>query len=297
MPEVVKKLLRKILRTWGYDLFRVEPRSPPPGGPEWVVEPKTVTPVWPLPRAPGGPSAEEIREAFDRFELWHYAYELEGGLSFAARHREPGVATDDARRPLQRFRHFMPYLLSAQGGSLRGKTVLDIACNSGFWSLQCALLGAEVTGFDSRPELIEQANLLKSITGLDNVEFRTMNFWDIDRTLQGRTFDVVLCLGILYHLPKPLQALELALTLCNRHLLLDTGVFPADGPIIQLRWEEAYDIRSASDAGIVAFPTKTSIDLMLRHLRVSRSLEIPVRSRDLPPAYLSGQRASWLVEC
>lgn len=292
----MKRILRRILRNRGYDIFRVAPHSSPPGGAEWVLEPKPVTPTWPLPRVPGGPSEKEIREAFDRFELWHYAYELEGGLSFAARHREPGVATDDARRPLQRFRHFMPYLVSAQGGSLRGKTVLDIACNSGFWSLQCALLGAEVTGFDSRPELIEQANLLKSITGLDNVEFRTMNFWDIERILSGRTFDVVLLLGILYHLPKPLHALELALALCDHHLLLDTGVFPADEPIIQLRWEENYDIRSASEAGIVAFPTKRSVNLMLKHLRVSRSMEIPVRSRDLPPAYLSGQRASWLVE-
>jgi 23S rRNA G2069 N7-methylase RlmK/C1962 C5-methylase RlmI len=36
----------------------------------------------------------------------------------------------------------MPYVVQSQGGALEGKRVLDIACNSGFWSIQCALLGA-----------------------------------------------------------------------------------------------------------------------------------------------------------
>jgi 2-polyprenyl-3-methyl-5-hydroxy-6-metoxy-1,4-benzoquinol methylase len=91
-------------------------------------------------------------------------------LSFATSHVNPGLDTDDPKRPLQRYRHFMPYVVASQGGSLKGKRVLDIACNSGFWSIQCALLGAEVVGFDARPELIEQANLLKQITGADNVD-------------------------------------------------------------------------------------------------------------------------------
>ena len=65
----------------------------------------------------------------------------------------------------------MPYLMEAERGSLKGKRVLDIACNSGFWSVQCALLGAEVVGFDARPGLIEQANLIKRIVGVDQVEF------------------------------------------------------------------------------------------------------------------------------
>lgn len=293
----MSKLLRKALRAVGYDLVRVPPRRPSVTTPAWSLDPVPVSSVWPLPRVPGGPSDAEIRAAFDRFELWHYAYELEGGLSFPARHREPGLATDDPRRPHQRFAHFMPYLMAAQGGSLRGKRVLDIACNSGFWSLQCALLGAEVVGFDARPELIEQANLLKSLTGLENVEFRTLDFWEMTPEALGRTFDVVLFVGVLYHLPKPLEALERALAMCDGHLVLDTAVYTADAPLIQLRWEEPYDIRAAHRAGVVAFPTKRSVELMLRHLRVGRAMEVPIRGRELPPAYLSGGRASWLIDC
>ena len=166
--------------------------------------PPPINPVWPLPQSSNSPSEEEIREEFAK-GLWHYAYEFDGGLSFTARHNNPGLLSDVPERPLQRFRHFMPYLVEAENGSLQGKRILDIACNSGFWSIQCALLGAEVVGFDSRPELIEQANLIKSIVGIDNVTFKILDFWD---TLDG-TFDIVLNLGILYHLPSPLEVLQL----------------------------------------------------------------------------------------
>src|SRR5205823_5356735 len=107
-----------------------------------------------------------------RHSRWYYAYEFDGGLDGSP----PGSAalrldlrngkgqTARADGTLQRFRHFMPWLLQATGGNLRGRRVLDIACNSGFWSLQCALLGAEeVVGFDARPELIEQARYVQSV--------------------------------------------------------------------------------------------------------------------------------------
>src|SRR5215213_1225110 len=134
----------------GYDLTRLPATPRVQGG---APEPPAVSPVWPLPRR-AELSDDEIRTAFGRFPFWHYAYEFEGGLAFSTSHHDPGLDTDDPARPLQRFRHFMPHVVQSQGGTLRGKRILDIACNSGFWSIQCALLGAEVVGFDARPELI-----------------------------------------------------------------------------------------------------------------------------------------------
>jgi SAM-dependent methyltransferase len=174
--------------------------------------------------------------------------------------------------------------------------VLDIACNSGFWSIQCALLGAEVVGFDARPELIEQANLLKSITSADGVDFRVLDFWQMSPAVLGGRFDVVLNLGFLYHVANPLEALELTKTMARRHILLDTAVHPSEELTIHLKWEEPFDIRMAVDEGIVALPTKPSVELMLRHLKVNRWFEIPVRTQDMPLDYLTGRRASWLIE-
>ena len=253
-----------------------------------------ITPVWPLPRRTGGPSDPEIRRRFAQHDLWHYAYEFDGGLRFGTRHSNPGLDTDDPRRPLQRFRHFMPYLLQSAGGTLTGKRVLDIACNSGFWSIQCALLGAEVIGFDARAELIEEANLLKSIVGTNNVQFTLLDFWDMNPNELGQ-FDIVLNLGFLYHVATPLEALALTRRMARHHILLDTAVYPSEAFAIHLKWEEPFDIRMAVHEGIVGLPTRSAIELMLRHLKLNTWFEIPVRSRDLPIDYLTGRRASWLI--
>ena len=289
---MIKRGFRRVLRRLGYDILKIPTTQSFRPAPE----PPSIAPIWPLPRRSQGPSDDEIRKKFARYGLWHYAYEFDGGLSFPTRHNNPGLDTDDPKRPLQRFRHFMPYLMESQGGSLRGKRVLDIACNSGFWSIQCALLGAEVIGFDARAELIEQAKLLKWITGVDVGEFRVLDFWQMSPETLGGEFDVVLNLGFLYHLPKPVEALELTKIMALKHILLDTAVHPSEELAIHLKWEEPFDIRTAVDEGIVALPTKSSVELMLRHLKVNSWFEVPVRTQDIPIDYLNGRRVSWLIE-
>lgn len=283
-----------MFRRFGYEIHKIDARPrrqpPQPGN-----NPPPVEPTWPLPRRADGLTDDAIRAAFAKFDLWHYAYEFEGGLSFAAAHHNPGPHTNDPKRPLQRFRHFIPPLVQACGGSLAGKRVLDIACNSGFWSLQCALLGAEVVGFDSRQELIDQADLLKSIVGLSNVEFKVLDFWNMSPQALGGTFDVVLNLGILYHLPKPLQALELTKAVARERILLDTAVNPLLESVVLLDWEEAHDIRSADTSGIVAYPSRSAIELMLKHIGARSWAEIPIRT-DMPRDYLSRKRTSWIIE-
>lgn len=294
MARFPARRMSRLLRSLGWEVHRIDRRARGRPGDAAVPSPPPVDPVWPLPRR-GGRTDDEIRRAFAQYELWHYAYQFEGGLCFAAHHHHAGPLSNEPRRPLQRFRHFMPSLVQACGGTLAGKTVLDIACNSGFWSLQCALLGAEVVGFDSRQELIDQADLLKSIVGVSGVEFRVLDFWKMSPQSLGRTFDVVLNLGILYHLPKPLEALEMTRAMARQFILLDTAVSPWLESAVVLDWEEPRDIRSADAAGIVAYPSRSAIELMLRHIGASRWFEIPIRSGDLPRDYLKGKRASWLI--
>lgn len=285
--------LKQAFRYFGYEIRRMET---PARAPRSEVERlPSIKPCWPLPRKPGGLSDEAIRAAFAGFDLWHYAYAFEGGLSFAAAHHHPGPHSNDPTRPLKRFAHFMPPLVEACGGSLAGKRVLDIACNSGFWSIQCALLGADVVGFDSRPELIQQADLVKSIVGASNVEFKVLDFWSMSPQALGGTFDVVLNLGILYHLPEPVSALKLTRDMARERIVLDTAVNPAGDRSILLDWEEAHDVRSASSAGLVAYPSRSAIDLILRHIGASRWSEIPIHT-DVPRDYLRGKRASWIIE-
>jgi|GEM_PF-1131528 SAM-dependent methyltransferase len=299
IQEYMKHGVEQALHHFGYGIYRIGSNAQERTkgkGETWISEPPPIDPIWPLPRRSGGLSDVQIREQFAKYDSWHYAYMFEGGLSFSARHNIPGVLADAPQRPLQRFRHFMPYLIAANNGSLRGKRILDIACNSGFWSIECALLGAEVVGFDGRAELIEQAELVRSIVGLDNVQFRVLDFWDMSPQAPGGTFDIVLNLGILYHLTEPLKALELTKSIARQHILLDTEVYPSREPIIKLRWEEPADIRNAIGSGIVASSSKSSIDLMLRHIGFAGWFEIPLRTTDMPRDYLDRERASWLIK-
>lgn len=277
----------------GYELLPIQaapdirPDVRPPSVPP-------VAPVWPLPRR-STVTDDEIRDGFAGFELWQYAYAFEGGVSFDIKHVRKRAITDAPERPVQRFRHFMPDVLKANGGSLAGLRVLDIACNSGFWSIQCGLLGADVTGFDARPELIAQANLVKGIVGLDNVEFKQLNFFDMTPENLGGQFDLVLNLGVLYHLPEALDTLKRTRAMATKHILLDTGVHATSNAAVFVRWELPYDIHAAAEAGIVALPSRSAVDLMLHQIGVSSWYEIPMRSDDMPLDYLRRNRTSWMI--
>ena len=91
--------------------------------------------------------------------------------------------------------------------NLSGKTVLDIGCNAGFYSLEMKRRGAErVLGIDTDEHYLRQARFAAQVEGA-HVEFRRMAVWDV-ASLAER-FDLVIFMGVLYHLRHPLLALDL----------------------------------------------------------------------------------------
>jgi len=289
----MKQQIQKAFRRFGYEVHRVQGHGRASTKTS-LLPTLAINPIWPLPRKGKELSTQQIREEFAKHDAWHYAYEFEGGLSFPRRYGKD-QPPQDPNRPLQRFRHLMPPLLAAHNGSLEGKRVLDIACNSGFWSLQCALRGAQVVGFDARQENIDQANLVKRIVGLDNVEFNVLDFWDMSPQSLGGTFDVVLCLGFLNHLPYPIQALQLIKNMSRKHVLLDTMLYRSTDSAVALEWQQSDDIRHAKRYGIVAIPTENAVELILREIGVSESFEIPIVTPDAPEDYREQSRGCWLI--
>jgi tRNA (mo5U34)-methyltransferase len=90
---------------------------------------------------------------------------------------------------------------------LSGKSVLDIGCNAGFYSIEMKQRGADrVVGIDSDPRYLAQARFAADVCDAD-IEFRHMSVFDVARL--GERFDVVLFMGVLYHLRHPLLALDL----------------------------------------------------------------------------------------
>jgi tRNA (mo5U34)-methyltransferase len=90
---------------------------------------------------------------------------------------------------------------------LRGKSVLDIGCNAGFYALEMKRRGAErVVGVDSDEAYLAQARFAAEVLGLD-VEWRRLSVYEVARL--GERFDLVIFMGVLYHLRHPLLALDL----------------------------------------------------------------------------------------
>jgi tRNA (mo5U34)-methyltransferase len=92
---------------------------------------------------------------------------------------------------------------------LTGKTVLDIGCNAGFYSVEMRRRGAaRVVGIDSDERYLAQARLATEALGFaGEVEFRNLSVYDV-AALRER-FDLVIFMGVLYHLRHPLLALDL----------------------------------------------------------------------------------------
>lgn len=89
---------------------------------------------------------------------------------------------------------------------LRGATVLDVGCNAGFYSIEMKKRGASlVVGIDEDPRYLAQAKLACELSGVA-VELRQMSVYDVEQL--ERRFDLVLFMGVLYHLRHPLLALD-----------------------------------------------------------------------------------------
>jgi tRNA (mo5U34)-methyltransferase len=102
---------------------------------------------------------------------------------------------------------------------LTGKTVLDIGCNGGFYSIEMKRRGAKrVVSIDSNPEYLEQARFAAEIAGVDIV-LKNLDVYDVAALREK--FDIVLFMGVLYHLRHPLLALDLL----NEHAVKDTLIF------------------------------------------------------------------------
>lgn len=90
---------------------------------------------------------------------------------------------------------------------LTGKSVLDLGCNAGFYAFEMKRRGAaRVVGVDSDERYLDQARLAAAALG-ETIELVNLSVYDVAEL--GERFDLVLFLGVLYHLRHPLLALDL----------------------------------------------------------------------------------------
>lgn len=106
---------------------------------------------------------------------------------------------------------------------LDGKSVLDIGCNAGFYSLSAWTRGARrVVGLDQQPHYIEQALMVRDILGLgtEAVEFRVADGHDL--SADSERFDIVINTGVVYHLQNPMDFLCKVSRITNETMILES---------------------------------------------------------------------------
>jgi len=137
---------------------------------------------------------ERLRRRIEDLGPWFHNLELDG-IATAPQH----FLGDYPRVKLAGFVHALPE-------SLAGKSVLDIGCNAGFYSFEMLRRGAErVVAMDSDERYLAQARLAAEVLGYD-LELRLLSAYDVAQ-LRER-FDLVIFMGVLYHLRHPLLALD-----------------------------------------------------------------------------------------
>jgi tRNA (mo5U34)-methyltransferase len=152
-------------------------------------------------------SREQLEQRIRALGDWFHNIDL-GGVQTAPDH----FLGDYPRVKWERFRRGIPEDLS-------GKTVLDIGCNAGFYSVEMKRRGADrVLGIDFDDRYLAQARLAAEALGFD-IEFRKLSVYDVHQL--GERFDLVLFLGVFYHLRHPLLALDLI----HEHVARDLLIF------------------------------------------------------------------------
>jgi SAM-dependent methyltransferase len=123
-----------------------------------------------------------------------------------------------------KLRRIVQLVSDLHDGKLAGLRILDLACLEGMYSLELAKRGAHVVAIEGREANIEKARFAARSLGLE-IDFQLGDVRDLSVERHGM-FDVVLCLGILYHLDRDdvLSLVERIRLVTRSAAIFDTAV-------------------------------------------------------------------------
>lgn len=190
-------------------LRRFSPKQPEP------LKPPELTCAMSSARPVSDAETSKIRQDLAALAPWFHNYEVAKGVWSNGGGDGPGPDY-----PARRWNQIAPWF-----SEMRGKTVLDVGCSSGFFSLKAAELGASVVGIDSGEQnrALDQARFAQAVLKLQ-ADFQNLSIYDSPKL--GRTFDIILFMGVFYHLRHPLLALEALRKVCTGSMIFQTNTTP-----------------------------------------------------------------------
>jgi tRNA (mo5U34)-methyltransferase len=158
----------------------------------------------------------KLRNEIESLGPWFHNLHLPNGVQTAPENSYgdfPQFKWDD-------IKHHIP-------ADLSGMTALDIGCNAGFYTFELAKRGAQVLGIDLDPHYLRQADWAAMQMGLrDKVQFRQMQVYDLAKL--DEQFDVIIFMGVFYHLRYPMLALDIVTQKLKKFMVFQTLTVPGE---------------------------------------------------------------------
>lgn len=134
----------------------------------------------------------------------------------------------------------------------RGKTVLDLGCGDGAYTLEFPGLGVrKIVGVDPASAAIDAANAKSKALGLDGVAtFAVGNIYALDEYLADPQYDCIVLRGVLHHLPDAAKAIAGLASFKGTIVILEPN---GNNPVLKLlekysRYHVEHEERSFSPA-------------------------------------------------
>jgi 2-polyprenyl-3-methyl-5-hydroxy-6-metoxy-1,4-benzoquinol methylase len=211
-------------------------------------------------------TAERLAEMRDFLAPWQHNIRL-----------ADGVYTAYCEDYYDEHRKIMEVVHGFADGELAGKRVLDLGCLEGYFSAECALHGARVVGVDAREVNVKKCELVRSALGLEGMSFVVDDALAVTRSRYG-SFEIVLALGLLYHLDDPLRFLANVSELCESFTVIDTLVAlehrrqEIDGWRPELSGPRSFELGGESYEGRLYREYQEGADRVERELSATASL-------------------------
>jgi len=154
-------------------------------------------------------------------KTWFYRFKLPSG-------RITNTYDDGALDQIHESRLAMLKQVVGQrfGASLAGHDAIDIACHQGWFSTKLLEWNADrVLAVDARTEHVADTTLVRDTLGLSKLSVLQSDVHALDQRGLGQ-FDLVLMLGLIYHLENPIGALRQARALTRHMCVVETQVVP-----------------------------------------------------------------------
>ena len=205
-------------------------------------------------------------------EWWYYSFEL-----------LPGVFAKGTYAP------DLPMLprMMLRNCQLEGMSCLDMGSMEGLIPILMRKGGADqVLAVDAVDHCLAKMNVAKACYGVD-FEYKSIGLmYELFRKLAGRSFDLINCSGLLYHVYSPLQVLAGVRPLLKRNgmMIVSTNVILEDGYSMTFNAEGTLQ----GEANTFWYTSVPMLDYMLRLMRLTPIETLYFRRDQFDSIYQAG---------